>query len=227
MTECFRRKVIELFLDRKLIGQEMAENLLTWRHSGFSIDASIPITATDRKQREALAQYIARPPLSLKKIPFDEIGGKIAFHIDFNEYFKENVKLFSAPDFIAELTQHIPPRGLQYIRRYGLYSSRGRGVWDRKPYLLALAPQGWKHTPVEPPPQEKSSQSEVYPSERRSAWARLIAKVYEVDPLSCPSCASPMRVLAVITDQTEVKKILRHLLKIGRPPPGLDPASLN
>jgi hypothetical protein len=36
-----------------------------------------------------------------------------------------------------------------------------------------------------------------------------------------------MRVLAVITDQTEVKKILRHLLKIGRPPPGLDPASLN
>jgi len=26
------------------------------------------------------------------------------------------------------------------------------------------------------------------------------------------------------TDQ--VKKILRHLIKIGRPPPGLDPASL-
>jgi hypothetical protein len=61
----------------------------------------------------------------------------------------------------------------------------------------------------------------------RSAWARLIAKIYEVDPLVCPRCFSPMRILAVITDPGEVKKILRHLVKIGRPPPGLDPASLN
>jgi len=36
-----------------------------------------------------------------------------------------------------------------------------------------------------------------------------------------------MRILSVITDPGEVKKILRHLIKIGRPPPGLDPASLN
>jgi hypothetical protein len=36
-----------------------------------------------------------------------------------------------------------------------------------------------------------------------------------------------MRILAVIIDPGEVKKILRHLVKIGRPPPGLDPAALN
>jgi hypothetical protein len=36
-----------------------------------------------------------------------------------------------------------------------------------------------------------------------------------------------MRILAVITDPAEVKKILRHLIKIGRPPPGLDLAALN
>jgi hypothetical protein len=34
-------------------------------------------------------------------------------------------------------------------------------------------------------------------------------------------------VLAVITNPAEVKKILRHLIKIGCPPPGLDPAALN
>jgi hypothetical protein len=32
-----------------------------------------------------------------------------------------------------------------------------------------------------------------------------------------------MRILAVITEPAEVKKILRHLVKVGRPPPGLDP----
>jgi hypothetical protein len=36
-----------------------------------------------------------------------------------------------------------------------------------------------------------------------------------------------MRILAVITDPGEVKKILRHLIKITRPAPGLDPAALN
>jgi len=36
-----------------------------------------------------------------------------------------------------------------------------------------------------------------------------------------------MRVLAVITNAAEVKKILRHLIKIGCPPPGLDPALLS
>jgi hypothetical protein len=31
----------------------------------------------------------------------------------------------------------------------------------------------------------------------------------------------------LITDAAEVKKILRHLIKIGKPLPGLDPDSLN
>jgi hypothetical protein len=48
----------------------------------------------------------------------------------------------------------------------------------------------------------------------------LIKKVYEVDVLACPCCGSPMRVLAVITDAAEVKKILRHLAKSDKPPPG-------
>ena len=51
--------------------------------------------------------------------------------------------------------------------------------------------------------------------------------IYEVDPLICPRCSSKMRVLAVITNAAEVKKILRHLINIGCPPPGLDPSLLS
>jgi hypothetical protein len=74
----------------------------------------------------------------------------------------------------------------------------------------------------------------------RSAWALLIAQVYQVnltsgrclrskrrETLVCPRCGSEMRVLAVITNAAEVKKILRHLIKIGCPSPGLDPSLLN
>jgi len=49
----------------------------------------------------------------------------------------------------------------------------------------------------------------------RSAWARLIRKVYEADPLECPKCRSvksgPMRVIALIEDPTVVRAILTHL----------------
>jgi len=59
-----------------------------------------------------------------------------------------------------------------------------------------------------------------------SSCARLIAKVYEVDPLICPHCGSEMSLIAVIADPAEVGKILRHLINTGRAPPGLDPSSL-
>jgi len=65
---------------------------------------------------------------------------------------------------------------------------------------------------------------DLFPSQR---LLRLIAQVYEVDPLVCPRCSPPMRILAVIIEPEEVRKILRHLVKIGRSPPGVDPTSLN
>jgi len=75
-------------------------------------------------------------------VSFESFHGKVLFHTSFNEYFKENLKLFDAADFIALLTQHLPPKGAQYLRRYGLYSSRSRGKWADKPHVAALAPEG-------------------------------------------------------------------------------------
>jgi predicted RNA-binding Zn-ribbon protein involved in translation (DUF1610 family) len=57
--------------------------------------------------------------------------------------------------------------------------------------------------------------------------ARLLAKVYEVDPFVCPKCGAEMKAIAIIEDPDELKRILRHLIKIGRPPPGFDRDRLN
>ncbi|MCX7038687.1 MAG: hypothetical protein NT005_06105 [Spirochaetes bacterium] len=40
------------------------------------------------------------------------------------------------------------------------------------------------------------------------AWARLLAKVYELDVLACPHCGSRMAVIAVILDPAEIRKII-------------------
>ncbi len=45
----------------------------------------------------------------------------------------------------------------------------------------------------------------------RSAWARLIRKVYEADPRECPKCHGPMRIIALINDPPVVRRILEHL----------------
>ncbi len=47
--------------------------------------------------------------------------------------------------------------------------------------------------------------------EFRQNWARLIKKIYEVDPLVCPKCQGVMRVIAFIEDPVVIKKNLKHL----------------
>jgi NDP-sugar pyrophosphorylase family protein len=142
-----------------------------------------------------------------------------------NEFFQEKTETFSVMRFLLELTQHVPARGSQYIRRYGLYASRTKGKWLDMPHVMRLAPAGWKAECLKASESVESyyEGSTVSDQESCSTWARLIAQVYEVDPLTCSRCGSPMRILAVITEPEEVKKILRHLVKIGRSPPGLDP----
>jgi hypothetical protein len=108
--------------------------LINWRHSGFSVDASVRIPAGSSKTREALSQYIARPPLSLKKMGIQENGeATVVSYISDNDFFKGKIESVSLTRFLLELTQHIPPRGSQYIRRYGLYASRAKGKGSDMP----------------------------------------------------------------------------------------------
>lgn len=76
----------------------------------------------DHTARQALAQYIVRAPLSLQKLTYDRAGWKVPHHTSFDPYFKQNTDLCSATDFIAHLTQFIPPWGVRYIHYYRLCS---------------------------------------------------------------------------------------------------------
>jgi hypothetical protein len=51
----------------------------------------------------------------------------------------------------------------------------------------------------------------------RYRWAELLRRIYEVDPLACPRCAAPMRIVAVITDPAVITRILVH--RARRSPP--------
>ena len=145
------------------------------------MDHSIRVPAFSIKAREALSQYIARPPLSLKKIGIEENGdGTVISFTSDNEFFKGKIETFPVIRFFLELTQHIPPKGCQYIRRYGLYASRTKGKWPETPHVVRLAPAGWKTEHLQAPesaqPHNEQSAYPVSDKESRSMWARLIAQ---------------------------------------------------
>jgi len=52
--------------------------------------------------------------------------------------------------------------------------------------------------------------------ECRKTWARMIKKVYEMDPWICPRCGFPMRVLSCIEDPPVVRRIPEPPGFVGR-----------
>ena len=41
----------------------------------------------------------------------------------------------------------------------------------------------------------------------KAAWARLIRKVYEADPLACPKCKAPMRFITLVEELEIIRRI--------------------
>jgi hypothetical protein len=164
----------------------------------------------------------------------------VLYRSEYNPYFKTDSRLFPDVEFLVQLLQHLPDARTRLIRRYGLYSSRSRGTWMRKPWLTRLAPEGWVEQHEQPALRlngtaEDSLGQSVSARASRSAWARLLAKIDEIDALRCSRCGSPMKVLAVITDPSQGRRILLHFIKTGvapwaglyAAPPGLWIASVS
>ena len=64
------------------------------------------------------------------------------------------------------------------------------------------------------------------PRERRLSWSKLLARVFAVDALKCPSCGATMRILATIHERESVRKILDWVGLASRPPPVTPPEVL-
>ncbi len=98
------------------------------------------------------------------------------------------------------LLRHVPDRYEHLVRYVGWYSNRARG--ERAKARNQNAPTTCA-APIEPVSE--------FAARAKSAWARLIGKVYEADPLECPKCHGPMRIIALINDPPVVRRILEHL----------------
>jgi hypothetical protein len=109
----------------------------------------------------------------------------------------------------------IPNRGQHLTRYYGAYANRNRRALSQS--ALTTGFPSW--------PETTTDKSSTTSTSSRANWARLIRKVFEVDPLLCGKCGSEMKIVAVVTDPKVVDRIIRHLDKNAVTPRSPPPMS--
>ncbi len=68
---------------------------------------------------EQLAQYILRNPFSVAKMTLHSEGEKILYRSKLNPKINRNFEIFTGPDFLATITQHIPDNGAMSSSKSG------------------------------------------------------------------------------------------------------------
>lgn len=229
--DLFRLKVFRLLREAGLIETDLVADMLAWPHSGFHVWVGPLVSCLDSAAIEHMGQYSARGPVSLERLGLapgggdapgqmryegpedgevEDMGRVICTSGKYLSKHKGNTRIFDPLTFIAELTQHIPDRHQKTAIYYGRYSSANRG----KRKKLAGEAGGV------PGPKIVQEAEEDRPSTRGKAnWARHIKKVFETDPLLCPSCGGTMRIVSFIEEEAVIYRILRHLGLLGRDQP--------
>ena len=196
LLAAWQEAVFELYLAEEKIEPEVVENMRSWEHSGFSVDQSVFLPAGDQAGIERLIQYMTRCPFSLSRLVKVSNTGQVVYQAEKQACrafpdpkgdgtragMKRNFQILSPLDFLAEFTQHIPPKGSHLIRYYGWYSNKARGV-RKKSEAEASA---------------ESASEETAAAGSSQSWAMLIKGVYEVDPLCCSECGGQMKVVSFI-----------------------------
>ena len=224
--------VFALYLAEEKIEPEVVENIRGWEHIGFSVDQSVFLPAGDQAGIERLIQYMTRCPFSLSRLVKVSDTGQIVYQAEKQACrafpdpkgdgtqagVKRNFQILPPLDFLAEFTQHIPGKGSHLIR--GHRPKVGRGCYSNKSRGMR------KKAAAEASAESLSEDATTFRSSQ--AWAMLIKRVYEVDPLSCPQCGGEMKVVAFIEPPRSdvIEEILKHCglwqSSTARAPPDVD-----
>ncbi len=187
-----------------MIRRPTVDQMRCWPHTGFSVGNSVYLSARDTAGLQRLAQYILRCPFSLARMVRLTEDGSVLYRAvhdhcrrfpgaasaDLRGGSRRNFQVFSALDFLAEVTQHIPDKGEHLVRYYGWYSHRQRGLRG-KSHPAAVSEGDSNAEEITIDRSAAGAQKSAADGPRAgslSNWAMLIKRVYEIDPSACPHC---------------------------------------
>jgi len=90
--------------------------LSSWRHSGFNVFCGNRISPDDDTAMENLARYIIRASFSQERMQYLDEEGTVVY----TSKDGATTRNFPALEWLAAMCSHIPNRGEQMVRYYGL-----------------------------------------------------------------------------------------------------------
>ena len=71
------------------------------------------------------------------------------------------------------------------------------------------------------PPSTKTQPNKKARRARRASimWAMLMSRIFEIEPLTCPVCSNPLKIISFINETQVIEQILSHLGLPVTPPP--------
>jgi len=231
LQHTIRRRVLRHFERHGLLEPHDAQDMLAWDHGGgFSLDASVRIEATDRTGLERLIRYCARPPFAMERLHLvDGRSDQILYVLPKPDLAGRTALRLSALEFLDRLATILPPPRIHRHRYHGVFAPNAPLrplVTARTQEDNALAAQlpgpglPLPETHSVPPPQPEGAERRTPDStpSRPSQWAALLARIYEIFPLICPTCQTPLTFIAFLTEPEPITQILAHIGEPTSPP---------
>ena len=108
--------------------------MLSWQHSGFNVHRNAQVEPTDAQGRETVAAYLLHAPISQQRMRYDPSAAAVYYQVCASapsaamfEADANPQQTWTALDWLAALTSHIPNRWEQTVGYYGHYSNKSRG----------------------------------------------------------------------------------------------------
>jgi hypothetical protein len=170
---------------------------------GFSMHANTEIPAHRRDQLERLIRYTARGAVSLERLQTDANGDLL--YTFTHPWSDGTTGIRLAPLELLEKLAALVPLPHVHLVRYG----------------GCLAPHSHLRGAIRPTPRQQGLDgAEAHTGTPYWPWARLLGRVFGLEMATCPFCRrGTLRIIAVITQESVITRILRHLQLASVPPP--------
>ena len=163
------------------------------------------IESTQPESLERTARYATRAPIALAKV-FVQKDGRIKLLTPVHPKTGKDYVIFDPLDWVHAVTTQIPDARQHLVRYQGAYANSARARYRPQVGEDEDRQAGGEQVGV---PADDEAHVPTWLKRRRCSWARLLRRIYEVDPLRCP-CGGELRIISVITDPVVVDRILLH-----------------
>src|SRR5499433_3421320 len=170
---------------------------------GFSVHANTAIPAHRRDEVERLIRYTARGAVSLERLAEDANGDLL---YPFTHPWADGTTgiRLATLGLLEKLAALVPLPHVHLVRYGGCLAPHSHLRGAIRPTLRQQGLDGEEAPPGTP----------YWP------WARLLGRVCGLEMATCPFCRrGSLRIIAVITQESVMTRILRHLQLAADPPP--------